>query len=610
MPKRPPFDYRQHLEVETPEHVVLDYEIAGIGSRTLAAVADWLILTVIVLAGTLGLGLWQEISSWVTAILLLVVYAIVWGYFTFFEGIRRGQTPGKRWLGIRVIRDTGHSVTISDAAARNLLLPVDLFALLGVFLIAIHPRGKRLGDMVAGTVVVRDQPALVRPAAPARAGDTAEEEMLGTPELSDPEFRLLREFANRAAALPELTRARLARNLVVRFANRYPDRPPDDVVFLEQLHREELARRRGRFGARVGRGAGGPAASSVAERLVARKGARWSEFQSMAERVTRDGLDALGATELPDFARRYREVAADLARARTYGADTAVLGRLERLVAAGHSALYHERRRTWGRMGNFIARECPAAVVESRRYVLLAFLVFILPAAGGFALLREKPALAPEVLPDVMLERAEAGAERQSAGRGFVETEAGERPLVASSIIGNNIKVAFMCFAGGIAFGFGSLVLLAFNGLELGAISGHFANVGLLGYLWTFVIGHGILELFAIWVAGAAGFLLGRAIIAPGELPRRDALVLAGRHAMRLIGAVIVLLAVAGTIEGFVSSGEWTLVTRLIVSGGSVAFLGLYLLNGARATKVHLRPGDGGPPVDHGSRGESLRLSG
>jgi uncharacterized membrane protein SpoIIM required for sporulation len=89
-----------------------------------------------------------------------------------------------------------------------------------------------------------------------------------------------------------------------------------------------------------------------------------------------------------------------------------------------------------------------------------------------------------------------------------------------------------------------------------------------------------VLELFAIWVAGAAGFLLGRALIAPGELTRRDALVLAGRQAMRLIGAVIVLLAVAGTIEGFVSSSDWPLPLRLGVSGASVLFLLLYLSNG------------------------------
>ena len=574
-------DFRQHLEVETPEHVILDYEVAGIGSRALAALADWLLISLGTLLTVLALGFWRGISTWLFALQLLVLYALVWGYFTGFEGLRHGQTPGKRWLGIRVIRDTGHPVTFSDAAARNLLLPVDLFGMLGAFLIAIHPRAKRLGDLVAGTVVVRDQPTV--------SGSTGEtllpapssllpEETLGAPLLSDAEFRLLREFTQRAPALPAPVRDRLARDLVARVAERFPVRPADQLVFLTQLQRDERARRQGRFGARAAPASG----ASVVERLVARKQPRWNEFQALAERVAREGLDALSAPELPDFAARYREVAADLARVRTYGADALVRVRLERLVAAGHNALYREPRHTWRRMARFIARECPAAIVASWRYVALACGTFLLPALAGFFLLRDRPALAPELLPDVVIERAEAGTARQATGKGYVETAAGERPLVASSIIANNVRVAFSCFAGGIFFGVGSLVLLAFNGLELGAISGHFANAGLLRYLWTFVLGHGVLELFSIWVAGAAGFLLGRALIAPGALPRRDALVLAGRTAMRLIGAVIVLLVVAGSIEGFLSSGSAPLPVRIAVSSGSLGFLLLYLANGAR----------------------------
>ena len=580
-------DYRQHLEVETPEHVVLDYEIAGVGSRTLAAAADWLIIALFGLAVTLAMGLWKRGgSTWIAAVLILVFYAIVWGYFTCFEGLRHGQTPGKRSLGIRVIRDTGHAVTFSDAAARNLLLPLDLFGMLGLFLIAIHPRAKRLGDMVAGTVVVRDQPLQVRAAsAPSATALPEPADAQGAPELSDEEFRLLREFVNRAPALPGDVRARLARGMVARLADRFPERPASALQFLDRLHTDELARRRGRFGARSG-GPGRRTGGGVVERLVARKTARWSEFQDMAERVSQDGLDILSAEELPDFARRYREVAADLARVRTYGADSSVRARLERLVAAGHGALYRQERHSWALMWNFIARECPAAIVESRRYVLLAFLTFIVPAAGGYALLRDRPELAPELLPDVMLERAEAGVARSAGGKGYVETEAGDRPLMASSIIANNIRVAFSCFAGGMVFGVGSLVLLAFNGLSIGAASGHFANVGLLGYLWAFVIGHGVLELFAIWVSGAAGFMLGRALIVPGELPRRDAIVLAGRQAMRLIGSVIVLLLVAGIIEGFVSSGRFPVPVRLTVSSFSVLFLALYLYNGSRTRQL------------------------
>ncbi len=578
-----PVDFRQHLEVETPEHIVLDYEIAGLGSRALATIIDtlllglWLIAVLVVFTSQLDGG------PWLGALLTLIGFASIWGYFTFFEGLRRGQTPGKRRLGIRVVSDTGHAVTFGAAAARNLLRVADFLPLgylLGALFVAVHPRGKRLGDLVAGTVVVRDRPTEVLTEEPvSRLPD--EQDAAGVPELSDEEFRFLREFAERASALPEEVRARLAIRLTERFVTRYPIRPADSTVFLSKLYRDELARRRSRFGARSGgtegrREAGG----GVAERLVTRKSKRWDEFGALAERAATQGLDSFAAAELPDFAARYREVAADLARARTYRAQPAVLVRLERLVAAGHNALYRDERRTGLRIWQFVTQECPAGIIEARRTVLLGFLAFLVPALAGFLVIHERPALAEDVLPQVMLERAEAGAERQRTGHGYVEEEAEQLPLMASAIMTNNIRVAFICFAGGIFAGVGSLFLLAKNGLDIGAISAHFANRGLLGYLWTFIIGHGVLELFAIWVAGAAGFLLGKALIAPGDLTRGEALVLAGRLAIRMIGAVIVLLVVAGLIEGFVSASSEPLAYRLAVSAASLVFLLLYLANG------------------------------
>ena len=166
-------------------------------------------------------------------------------------------------------------------------------------------------------------------------------------------------------------------------------------------------------------------------------------------------------------------------------------------------------------------------------------------------------------------------------GEGFVEVEAGARPLAASGIIANNVRVAFYCFAGGAFLGIGSLFLLAFNGLQLGATAGHFTNVGLFGYLSQFILGHGALELFAIWIAGAAGLLLGTTIIAPGELARGDALVLAGRRAVRMVGAAVTCLVVAGLIEGFVSTSGLGWAGRAAASGVSLLFLAAYLAAGA-----------------------------
>ncbi len=581
-------DYRQHLEVETPEHVVIDYEIAGLGSRGLAAIIDTLIVFALMTANLLvAMKLYSTFKVVVGAWIPLAQFVVVWGYFTLFEGFRDGQTPGKKWMGLRVIRDTGHPITVREAGARNLLRIVDLLPppyLLGILFIAFHPKGKRIGDLVAGTVVVRDRPADAPVALIEGEGDAV---ATGAPQLSDEDFRILREFVGRAPQLPPVVRTRLATQLAARIADRYPTRDPDHVAFVTAAWRDESARRRGRFAARIPQRAtaGGEAprgASAVMERVVARKGARWDAFGAMASRATSQGLDTLSAEELPDFAARYREVAADLARARTYGADARVRLRLERLVAAGHNLLYRDDRKTWHRMWRFVAVECPAAVVSAWRIVLIAFLAFTLPALGGYAALRERPALAEEVLPAVMLERAEEGKREVAAGRGYAQAQAESRAGIASYIMTNNMRVAFACFAGGVVLGVGSLVSLAFNGLLLGAISAHFQNVGLLAYLWTFVAGHGVLELFAIWCAGAAGFLLGLAIVRPGPYSRRDALVLNARIAMRLVGTSIVLLLVAGTIEGFLSTSGAATWIKVAVSVASAVLLALYLANGAR----------------------------
>lgn len=570
---------RQHLIVETPEHVMLDFEIAGIGSRALAALIDMAILLSVLVTGVLlsallgRLGL--RLGSWGAALFLIGGFALWYGYFTFFEGLRAGQTPGKRATGIRVVRDTGHAVTLAAAATRNLIRIADFLPppyLLGAILVALHPRAKRLGDMVAGTVVVRDRPVESRRApAPPPSPDT-----LAAPLLSDEEFRLLARYQARAGTLAEGARDRLAAGLLARFAAHVPANVAADAGFLDLLYAEESARRQGRLGARGTSGSRG-------DQLAARQSARWAEFQALTERATRNGLGSLAAAELPDFAARYREVAADLARARTYRADPVVIERVERLVAGGHNALYRDERQTASIVWRTVAREFPAAVVHARRHVFAAFLAFAAPAAIGYSMLRERPALAEEVLPQVMLDRAAEARGRIAERHTYAEAEARVRPLMASWIIANNVRVAFACFAGGVFAGVGSLLLLAFNGLSIGTVAGHFANVGVLRYLLEFIIGHGALELFAVWIAGAAGLLLGQAIVSPGDLTRGDALVIAGRVAVRMIGAAVVCLLVAGTIEGFISASPGGIGIRVAASGGSLLFLGAYLLSGWRA---------------------------
>jgi uncharacterized membrane protein SpoIIM required for sporulation len=255
-------------------------------------------------------------------------------------------------------------------------------------------------------------------------------------------------------------------------------------------------------------------------------------------------------------------------------------------VSAGHNALYGRHTRGRVQVGRLLLRELPAAVVAGRAYVLAALLAFALPAVSGYLLLRERPAVAEEVLPDEMIARASAGAERRAAGIGYAEAPSMYLPVVASRIITNNVQVAFFAFALGSTAGFGTMVILVMNGLFFGAVLGLFANYSLAGWLLTFVAGHGVLELTAIFIAGGAGFRIAGAMIAPGDRTRRDALVLEGRMAARMVGAAVTLLAIAGTIEGLLSASDAPAAYKFAASAASAVFLFLYLRNGAHYLRL------------------------
>ncbi len=591
--------FARRLAIETPEHLSLEIELAGPGSRVAAAACDAAIIVAVLLLLSVGLsalaprtGMQGRWSTLVAVLVVLVLFFIAWGYFLAFEALNDGRTPGKRLLGIRVVMDTGHRVTVTAAAVRNLVRVVDaqplVSYLVGFGFVLFHPQNKRLGDIVAGTVVVRDRPEDVRLGGGGGGGAadaTAAREPVeaGPPELSDEEFRLLDQFLERLdtaqGGLAVALRRRFTADLVARFAPRFPRREPDADVFLVRLHAVELAKRRGRLAARRPDGVG--RTSVAAERFVMRKREGWEAFRALAGRAERAGLKQLGAAAIPAFAAQYREVAADLARGRTYGVDPRVLEYLERVVSAGHNALYGRHTVERVRIGRLLGREFPAAVVAARGFVLAALLTFAVPAVTGYLVIRERPAVAEEVLPGEMIARAREGAAHRAQGVGYAETPSMYLPVVATRIITNNVQVAFFAFAFGITAGIGTVVLLAFNGLFFGAVLGLFANYGLAAWLLTFVAGHGVLELTAIFIAGGAGFRLAGAIIAPGDSTRRDALVLEGRGAVRMIGAAVTLLAIAGTIEGLLSASDAPAAFKYATSALTVVFLFLYYRSGA-----------------------------
>ncbi len=158
------------LNIDTPENVAFGYEIAGIGSRFLAALVDTLFILLLQLFTYLFLflALYQSygdfssemLTPWLIAALGLLAFAFLWGYYIFFEIAWNGQSPGKRWAGLRVIQASGAPITPAEVVIRNLVRAIDFLpAYYGVGLVAmfLDRQSRRLGDLAAGTLVVREQ---------------------------------------------------------------------------------------------------------------------------------------------------------------------------------------------------------------------------------------------------------------------------------------------------------------------------------------------------------------------------------------------------------------------------------------------------------------------
>lgn len=158
----------EELIIETPERVELRYSLANIGNRFLAALIDHLIqgatlIALVVIAGLISRWtMFSSASTWTQAMMVLAVFTVYWGYFAVFETIWSGQTPGKRIMRLRVVREDGRPVRFFEVLVRNLLrLPIDLFPwpsyAIGVVSIVFSKHSKRIGDFVAGTVVVKER---------------------------------------------------------------------------------------------------------------------------------------------------------------------------------------------------------------------------------------------------------------------------------------------------------------------------------------------------------------------------------------------------------------------------------------------------------------------
>ena len=586
----------QTVDIETPELVVVSYTVAGLGSRVYAALIDLAICAlafVVVIVGVLVLGPRSAAeqmnrpspsTAWAVAVMIIMQFVVLWGYYLLFEGLRDGQTPGKRMLGLRAVRDGGYSVGFSASAIRNLLRFVDLQPLftylVGITSIAVSKSGKRLGDLVAGTIVVREAlvPQPLRNAAEA-VPSVASGQL--TAVLTDAEFHLLERWSDRCASLTPERRKQITAQVATRLrASLAVGANDNESAALARLFTSERqARERGA----AARGATGASRDRYA--IVTTRSPRWIAFAAKLTDAQRHGLKSLGEAGVRDFVAEYRALSVDLARLRTAARGEAAdeLFYLGRLVAGAHNLLYRERRSSVRDILRFIAIDVPTEIRRSAIPIALAAAFLFVPAIIAYTAVVRDPRVAPIFIPTAMLDRAEEGVSRARVGTGYIEDPQVLRPVMASRVIANNVQVTFAAFALGVTAGIGTLLLLLLNGVSLGGVFGLYASKGILKLLVAFVAPHGVLELSAICIAGGGGLLIASALLLPGKRTRKRALVENSRRAIRLIAGSSLLLIVAGSLEGLVSPiPTWPLSAKLAVSAATAVLFAAYLRGGVR----------------------------
>ncbi len=548
----------------TAERVPLTLPLAGIGERAIASSIDviaiiLLLVTLLFVYNIVRVGDLEQDVATATSTMAMVIGGLMLVGIVMYDVVAdvffAGRTPGKRLTGLRVIDAHGRSPDLLTSLLRNLLRLVDMLPLgYGIGIATMFFTGtRRLGDLVAGTVVVNERsrgPGVVDVLV-AAAGDVVGD----AGRLHDADVLRIVDVVRNSAGLDRVLADQICAPLWRALAPRLSTTTAITTATTTTAPRAQLAAAV-IAAARTGQG--------IAVRLwrlhdveVALRAALLV-FDTRSRKQT----TIVVVTELDTAA---RAAASELLTAARRGVPTRAL------ESVSLALLEVERRRRpvsppWTvRVGAFFLDDVPLVVWAERGTIGRAALVFAGAFVVGGALSFIDLDVGRAFIGDDLMGLVQQGATWTDA------IERDGRHLQATVEIGaNNIGVGLRIFALGLLGGLATVLALVFNGLSLGATFGTAIHLDTADTLARFIIAHGPVELSMICVAGAGGFCLGRAVLAPGQRPRLVALREEGRRGLHLLAFAVVGFASIATVEGFISPGRhFPLAVKIAVGAGS-----------------------------------------
>ncbi len=319
--------------------------------------------------------------------------------------------------------------------------------------------------------------------------------------------------------------------------------------------------------------------------FVRRGRPRWQRLETMLGFIEAKGPRKTDRPFLRELSSLYRATTGDLAYAQTHYRGTTLLLFLHQLVARAHNQIYRARRFSPAETGRFVFHDIPAAVRAHLQAVAWSAIIFLLGIALGLSAVQFDERAASIVLPTNVLNSIYSG--QMWTGSIFSVVPAA---VASTFLFTSNISVALFAFAGGLSFGLITDVDPFPERLHARRQHQALRDYGLLGKLFTFIAGHGVLEISAILLAGAGGYVVANALVNPGLYSRGDALARQGPDAVRMAIACVPALVTSGCIEAFISPSNYPAWFKTVVGLTlGISFWFYLLLTGKSAKKKWVR---------------------
>jgi uncharacterized membrane protein SpoIIM required for sporulation len=322
-------------------------------------------------------------------------------------------------------------------------------------------------------------------------------------------------------------------------------------------------------------------------RFRAEREGEWRRLERLLDRMEKGSPAALSDDELLAVPVLYRATLSALSVARATSLDKGLIDYLESLCTRAYFFVYGARSTLWERLAGFFAHAWPRAVKSLWRETLISATIFALGAIAAFVLIAHDADWFYAVIPQELAGGRDPTATTEELRQTLAGAKTEWLSVFATFLFTHNAQIALLAFALGFAFCVPSVLLIAYNGMMLGAFLALFASRGLGVEAGGWLMIHGATELFAATLAGAAGLRIGWSLAMPGERSRLDAVAEAGRTGGTVMGGVIVMLMIAGLLEGF---GRQLITSTVVRYSIAVVSLAIWL---AYFYLPRKEPGDG-----------------